>query len=174
MSEVNGTLVAALYQSEDRAMVVLDMIRRMSQEETIKIVDAAALVKDLNGKIHVHESKELTVKKGARRGAVVAGVVGAIFPPAFIASAIVGGGVGAVIGKLRDSGIQNDTIKELSNQIETGKAAVVVLVENAWVAPVERALKSNEATLIIQPIDDETLKQLYLASQSDQASTVVE
>ena len=170
MTELSGKLVVALYESEDRAMVVLDMIQQMSHAETLKIIDVAALVKDLEGKIHVHETKELTVKKGARRGAVVAGLVGAFFPPAFIASAIAGGGLGAVIGKMRDSGIKNDAIKDISDQIEIGKAAVMVLAEDDWVAPVENALKSNEAKLIVQPIDDETLKQLYLASHSDHPS----
>jgi uncharacterized membrane protein len=175
MANPSGMMVAALYESEDRAMVVLDMIHQMSSAETIKIIDAAALVKDVNGKIHVHETKELTVAKGSRRGALVAGIVGAIFPPAFVASTVVGGGIGALIGKMRDTGIPNSDIEEIASHIENGKAAVLVLAEEPWVADVENALKGDEATLIRQPIDDETLKQLYLAHpekhQSHEATT---
>lgn len=168
MADVSGKLIVALYSSEDRATVVFDMIHQMNQMETIKVIDAATLVKDIDGKIHIRETKELTVKKGARRGAVVAGLVGAIFPPAFLASAVVGGGLGAAIGKLRDTGIKSDDFKAIADQMDVGNAAVLVLAEDDWVAPIENALKSNEAKLIVQPISDEVLKQIYLSHLHDE------
>jgi uncharacterized membrane protein len=166
MAEQQGTLIAALYSSEDRAVVMLDEIQRMSHVETIKVIDAAALVKDLEGKIHVRETKELTAKKGARRGAVITGLVSVLFPAGLIASAVVGGIGGAVIGKLKDSGLKNDTIKGIADRIEIGKAAVLVLADDEdSIVRVQQALKANEAELIVQPIDDETMKQIYLAHQ---------
>jgi uncharacterized membrane protein len=169
MAEKTGSLVAAVYTSEDRASVMLDTIQQMHNATTITIIDAAAINKDADGKVHIKETKELTTGKGARRGALVTGLVGLVFPPSLIASVVVGGGIGALMGKLKDSGIKHDSMKEIANQIGDGQSAVVVLAEDAWVPQIEQALKGNEAKLIVQPIDDETLKQLYLAQQAEQA-----
>ncbi|HYJ13136.1 MAG TPA: DUF1269 domain-containing protein [Thermomicrobiales bacterium] len=164
MATQQGTLIAALYASEERATEMLDEIKRMSHADTITIVDAAVLVKDQDGKIHVRETKELTARKGARRGAVITGLVSVFFPAGLIASAVVGGIGGAVVGKLKDSGIKNETIKGIGDQIGVGQAAVLVLVEEEdSIAGAQNALSADEAELIVQPIDDATMKELYLA-----------
>ncbi len=169
MAEQQGTLVAAHYQSEDRATVMLDEIQRMSHGETISIVDAAALVKDLDGKIHVRETRELTTKKGARRGAVIAGLVSVLFPAGLIASAVAGGIGGAVAGRLRDTGLKSDTMAGIAERIEVGKAAVLVLAtDEVSIARLQQALVANQGELIVRPIDDETMKQLALARQQEQ------
>src|SRR5688572_13090464 len=88
MAEKTGSLVAAVYTSEDRASVMLDTIQQMHNATTITIIDAAAINKDADGKVHIKETKELTTGKGARRGALVTGLVGLVFPPSLIASVV--------------------------------------------------------------------------------------
>jgi len=47
---------------------------------------------------------------------------------------------------------------------------VLVLAEDTGVTWVVQSLASNEGALIVQPIDDVTLKQLVLASDTDHPS----
>src|SRR6187402_360484 len=92
-------LVAAVFPDREHAETILDMLERMHKAVTITIHDASLVTKDDKGKLKIEETHELTTGKGARRGAIIAGALGVIFPPAFLASAISGGLIGAIAGK---------------------------------------------------------------------------
>ena len=162
MSEKKGELLAAVYPNEEHAKTTLDMLVAMHKAVTITLIDAAMVTKDESGKMHVAETAELTTRKGARRGAIVAGVFGLIFPPSLIASVLVGGGVGALAGKLRDTGIKADQVKDIADKIEPGKAAVIALTEGEFGPQVQMALTGYEGTLLIQAVSEDTLKEIYL------------
>ena len=162
MSKKKGELLAAVYPNEEHAKTTLDMLVAMHKNVTITLIDAAMVTKDDDGKIHVEETAELTTRKGAKRGAIVAGVFGLIFPPSLIASVLVGGGVGALAGKLCDTGINSDQIKDIADKIEPGKAAVIALTEGEFGPQVQMALTGYEGTLLIQAVSEDTLKQIYL------------
>jgi uncharacterized membrane protein len=157
-------LLAATYPDLEHARVTFDMLQKMHRAANIDLVDSALVRKDEKGKIRIEETTELTTGKGARRGAIITGVFGLIYPPSLLGSALVGGAVGAISGRLRDTGIKNPRLKEIADQLEPGKAAVVALAED-WSTPdVQRALAGFEGTLVIQPIDEETMKELYKAA----------
>lgn len=161
MSAQHGELLAAVYPNEEHAKTTIDMLVAMHKAVTITLIDAAMVTKDASGKIHVNETAELTPRKGAKRGAVIAGVFGLIFPPSLIASVIAGGAVGAIAGRLRDTGIKSEQISEIANQIEPGKAAVIALTEGEFGPQVQQALTGYEGTLLIQAVSEETLKKIY-------------
>jgi uncharacterized membrane protein len=160
-------LLAATYPDLDHARVTFDMLQQMHRAANIDLVDSALVRKDDKGKIHIEETTELTTGKGARRGAIITGVFGLIYPPSLLGSVLVGGVVGAIAGRLRDTGIKNPRLKETADQLEPGKAAVVALAED-WSTPdVQRALEGYEGTLLIEAIDEETMKELYKAAASN-------
>jgi uncharacterized membrane protein len=150
-------MIAAVYADEDRANVILDMLEQMHRATTINLSDAALVTKDAEGKLQIKETREVTGKKGFKRGAIAAGVFGLIFPPSLIASAIAGGVVGGAWGKLRDTGIKSSSMNELGEKLEAGKAAVVALVDQESVAATERAM---------QGYDGELVKHEFSASES--------
>lgn len=125
----------------------------------------ARQAKGKDGKVHVKETKELTTGKGARRGAIIAGVFGLVYPPSLIASVVAGGGTGALASKLRDTGIKNDHLKKIADQLDAGKAAVIALAEDEYVPEVQNAMNNLGATLIVQPLSDEQLKQMLIATE---------
>lgn len=155
-------LVVGVYGRDHDATVVLDTLTKMHKEGTISLVDAAKITKDDDGKVHIQETRELTARKGAIRGAVVTGVLGLVFPPSLLVSAAVGGGVGGLIGRLRDSGMKGDRLQELSTHLSFDSFAVAALVESTSVVQVEHAMKAMDGKLIVQPIDDRALKQIYI------------
>jgi uncharacterized membrane protein len=157
-------LVAAVYPDQEHAQVILEMLERMHRALTISLVDSALVTKDDQGKLHVQETKELTTKKGARRGAIIMGSLAVLFPPTIIASAIAGGAIGAIAGKLRDSGIKNKQLHELAERLEPGKAIVVALAEDDSLAKVQSALGDYEGELVVAPIDEQTLIEINKAA----------
>jgi uncharacterized membrane protein len=153
MSKQKMELLAAVYADEDRARVILDMLQQMHRATTITMADSAMAIRDAEGKVQIVETREVTTGKGAKRGAIAAGLFGLVFPPCLIVSAVAGGAVGAAWGKLRDTGIKTDKIKALGEQLEPGKAAVVALVDAASVQTTERAMQGYDGELVRQAVD---------------------
>ena len=143
-------LLAAVYADEERARTIADMLEQMHRATTITLEDAAIVTKDADGKLQIHETREVTTGKGAKRGAIAAGLFGLVFPPSLIVSAVAGGAVGALWGKVRDTGIKTQSIKDLGDAVQPGKAAVVALVDEASVHDTEVALKGWDGELIRQ------------------------
>src|ERR687885_2942103 len=98
-------MIAAVYQDEERARTILEMLERMNHTQTIELVDAASLTKGADGKLQVKETRELSTGKGAKSGAIAGAVLGVIFPPSLIVSAGAGAAAGGLWGKLRDTGL---------------------------------------------------------------------
>jgi uncharacterized membrane protein len=133
-------ITAAAYPDQERADTILDALQQMHRASTITLADAALITKDPQGTIQVKETREVTTGKGARRGALIAGCLGLIFPPSLIASVLVGGGIGAFIGKLRDTGIKSGDMKEVANRMEPGELVVITLSEPQWTPAIERTM----------------------------------
>src|SRR5262245_21699015 len=160
-------LLAAVYENEERARTIADMLEQMHRAATITLEDAAIVTKDQQGKLQIHETREVTTGKGAKRGAIAAGLFGLVFPPSLIVSAVAGGAVGALWGKLRDTGIKTKSIKDLGDAVQPGKAAVVALVDEASVHATEVALKGYDGELIRQTLSaDEAAAAQAAATES--------
>src|SRR5215211_7486737 len=84
-------LLAATYPDLEHARVTFDMLQHMHRAANIDLVDSALVRKDEKGKIKIEETTELTTGKGARRGAIITGVFGLIYPPSLLGSVLIGG-----------------------------------------------------------------------------------
>jgi uncharacterized membrane protein len=134
-------IVAAAYPDQERANTILDALEKMHRASTITLADAALITKDPQGKIEVKETREVTTGKGARRGAVISGCLGIIYPPSLIASVLVGGGIGAFLGKLRDTGIKTRDMKEIATGMEPGELVVITLAEPQYTPAIQRTME---------------------------------
>jgi uncharacterized membrane protein len=145
-------IASTVYPDQEHAKSILDMLEKMHGASTITLKDAALVSRGGDGKIHIEETRELTGGKGAKRGAIVAGIFGIIFPPTLIASALVGSAVGGVWGKLRDTGIKNDSLKNMAEDLQPGQVAVVALADEEWIPQIENAMKGYEAEPVLTPL----------------------
>ena len=143
-------VLAGVYKDEEQATRILDVLKLMHKESTITLDDLAMVTKGDDNKVHVHETRELTAKKGAIRGAIVTGIFGIIYPPSLIATVVVGGGVGALWGRLRDTGVKMDTMKDIGHEMKPGEAGVIALCEPEWAAEVERALGAEPGSKVVR------------------------
>ncbi len=159
-------LMAGVYADRERAKVILDMLESMHRENTITLVDAAMLTKNEKGKLEVEETAELTGREGATRGAIILGVVGLIYPPSLIATVIAGGGIGALAGKLRDTGIKKDQMRDIAAKLDGDQAAVMALSEAESVMAIEQALKGYQGELLTQELGPELSEDVSALTQS--------
>jgi len=127
------------YASEAAARDDYGMVKDLHASGAVGTYDAAVVTKDDSGKVHVNKD-EMATRHGAWGGAAVGAVIGILFPPSIIGTAIVGSAVGGVSGHLW-RGMSRSDVKELGDVIDLGQAALVVVGDSK----VEQAL--DKATL---------------------------
>jgi uncharacterized membrane protein len=139
MSERPVFLYAALYDEIADAEADYEAVFDLHAAGAIGTFDSAVIRKEADGKVRVTKTEKPT-QHGAWTGAGVGALVGLIFPPAVIGSAIVGAGAGGLIGHF-SRGMSRGDLKDLGEELEKGDAAVIVLGESRIEEQLEKATK---------------------------------
>jgi uncharacterized membrane protein len=159
MSDVPVQVVVAAFKDENTASEALKALKQARNEGLIKIVDAAVLRKDENGKLHIKETADMGGGKGAVIGGVLGGVVGVLAGP--IGWAALGGAViGGLAAKLKDGGFKDERLKKLGEGLGPGNSAIVAVVELTWVKQVEKAMADAGAQAVTEELSADIAKQL--------------
>jgi uncharacterized membrane protein len=158
-TDVPIQIIVAAFGTEDAAGAALKRLQQAQHERLIHIDDAAVLRKDADGKLHLHETGDLSGAKGAAIGGVTGAVVGLLAGPVGWAA-----GLGALIGglgaKLRDSGFPDDRLRRIGEGLTPGSSAVVAVVEHTWVDTVVRELQQEGADIATERIQRDIADQL--------------
>ena len=123
--EKSTFLLAGAYASVEDAQADYQVVKDLHSEKVIGGYDAAVITKDDQGKVHVNKDETAT-RKGAWGGLGVGAVVGLVFPPALIGTAVVGAAAGAFGGHLKRSLSRSD-MEDLGGLLEAGEAGLVVI-----------------------------------------------
>ncbi len=145
MSDRPVFIYAATYGDRADAIADYDSLLELHAAKLVGTYDVALIVRDADGKVHVHKHEKPT-QHGAWGGIAVGAVVGILFPPSIIASAAVGGIVGGVGGHLR-KGISRGDAKELGELLEGGEAALIVIGESRLEEQLDKLLTRAEKSI---------------------------
>jgi uncharacterized membrane protein len=113
------------YPSEAAARSDYDVVKDLHAAGAVGTYDASVVTKDDKGKVHVNKD-EMATRHGGWGGAAAGAVIGILFPPAIIGTALVGGAIGGVSGHLW-RGMSRADVKEFGDVIDAGQAALVVV-----------------------------------------------
>jgi len=166
MSDRPVFLYAALYDDVAAAEADYEAVFDLHALGAIGTFDSAVIRKDEEGKVRVTKTEKPT-QHGAWTGAAVGALVGIIFPPAVIGSAIVGAGAGGLTGHLA-KGLSRGDLKELGEELEGGTAAVIVIGESKIEEQLEKAVQ-HSVKLIEKQIDadaDELKREIEAAAKA--------
>lgn len=130
-------LYIGTYPSEAAARADYDVVKELHSADVVGTYDAAVISKDPSGKVHVNKD-EMATRHGGWGGAAAGAVVGILFPPAILGSALVGAAIGGVGGHLW-RGISRSDVKELGELIDAGEAALVVVGASTLEAALDKA-----------------------------------
>jgi uncharacterized membrane protein len=161
MSTTSITLLAARYPNQEHAKTILDTLEEMHRAHTIDLKDAVMITKEPDGKIKTHETTDVTARKGALRGVIAGGIFGLIFPPSLLISAVAAGGIGALWGKIRDTGVKHEDIKEFAGDLAPGQAALVILVSSQTAEIAQETLGSYEGDVLTKIYREEDFVKEY-------------
>jgi uncharacterized membrane protein len=130
-------LYAAVYDNIPDAEADYDAVFDLHAAKAIGTFDAAVIEKE-GDKVHVHK-REKPTQHGAWTGIGVGALVGILFPPSIIGTAIVGGTAGGVIGHLW-KGMSRGDLKDLGEALDEGNAALIVMGESRIDEQIDKAV----------------------------------
>src|SRR5689334_13840476 len=132
-------LYLAIYDGEDAAREDYEVVKELHAADVVGTYDAAVITKDAEGKVHVDKHEKPT-QHGAWTGAGVGAVLGVLFPPSILGSAIVAGAAGGLVGHVW-RGLSRGDVKELGELLDTGEAALLVIGKDQLEETLDRELK---------------------------------
>jgi uncharacterized membrane protein len=157
-------LVVLGLDNPDDAERVMDLAGDLAKQQLLELEDAAYAYRDDKGKVRIHQAVSLT-GAGAASGALWGTLIGMLFfmPVAGLA---IGAASGALGGKLTDVGINDDTIRQIGEQLQQGRAAVFLLARSATTDRVIEAIKPFNPTVIQTSLSHDREEELVRALQS--------
>jgi uncharacterized membrane protein len=138
MPTADGTfLYIGTYPNEAAARADYDVVKDLHALDVVGTYDAAVITKDSSDKVHLNKD-EMATRHGGWGGAAAGAVLGILFPPSIIGTAVVGAAVGGVGGHLW-RGISRSDVKELGELIDDGEAALLVIGASTLEEALDRA-----------------------------------
>jgi uncharacterized membrane protein len=133
----NAFLYIGTYPDEAAAQADYEIVKDLHSAGAVGTYDAAVVTKDADGKVHENKD-EMATRHGGWGGAAAGAVVGLLFPPAIIGTALVGGAIGGISGHLW-RGMSRADVKELGDVIDAGQAALLIIGESKIQEAIEKA-----------------------------------
>jgi uncharacterized membrane protein len=141
-------------------------LQRIQSANLIDLEDAVYVTKDEKGNVKLHQSRHTTTK--ATFGGSAAGlVVGSILLTP-IGGAALGAAAGALAGKMSDVGIEDEFIRELSEQMQPDSSAIFLLVRSVSREQVIPQIAVYGGTVLETSLDPEFAAQLQAVLDQSQ------
>ena len=147
-------IIVASFADMDLAKEAYGALLAAESADRLHIEGVLVANADDEGKVHIVKMTDHKTRNGFLAGAVAGAVVGIIFPPAILASALWVGVGGAAIGKLRNVAMKSAAAKELASVLVPGSSGIIALARLAEVAEVEKELPKATAVKAA-PVSDE-------------------
>jgi uncharacterized membrane protein/sporulation protein YlmC with PRC-barrel domain len=154
-------LMAKVFDTVDQADRALDFVEDLHRHKTIKILNAAVLVKDEDGTTSLKDTRDIEPKRGRLLGAVTGGLLGLAGGPAgVVVGALVGAGAGGLAARKLDFGFSDEFLENLQTHLQPGNSALVLLAEHKWAADLHNALSDGEGVVFQQTLSDALVEEL--------------
>jgi uncharacterized membrane protein len=158
-----STLVAIAYPDRDTAEQVRQEMLQATKEHLLRLDDAVVVEHTPDGKIKLHQAVS-TTGTGAAGGAVWGGLIGLLFLAPLLGMAA-GAAGGAIAGKMTDSGINDNFMKELGAKLPPGGAALIALGQAESREKVLERVKGYGGEIIQTSLDSEDEARLRAAME---------
>ncbi|MEU6661422.1 DUF1269 domain-containing protein [Streptomyces sp. NPDC046821] len=162
-----SNLFVLAYNDLATAERVRDKVIDLSRQHLVELEDIVVVERREDGKIKLHQAVNQTAL-GAAGGALWGGVIGLLFLAPLLGAAV-GAAAGAAGGAVTDTGINDDFMKELSQNLRPGAAALFLLVKQAAGDKVIPEIAAFGGQLVQTSLSHEEEDHLRAAIQAAQA-----
>jgi len=150
-TDVPVDLYIAAYSDPDGAQEDWENVKDLAKEKAITVEVLLLVSRDAGGKIR-EKDNAYTIGVGTALGTAGDLLIGLIFPPALVPSN------GAGVGGLVSHHDKKELKAEVANDLPVGSSGIVALLDEHWVAAVERAL-SKADNVSKHEVDRSSLEQ---------------
>jgi uncharacterized membrane protein len=151
-------LVAIVYPTEAKAEEVRQRLFKLQKEYLLKLSDAVIAVKTEAGPVKLNQLVNTTAI-GAASGSFWGLLIGVLFLNPILGVAL-GAASGALGGALSDYGINDAFMKEISETLKPGNAALFVLIQEMTADKVLREIQDAGGIVLKTSLDDSREKLL--------------
>jgi len=151
-------LIAIGYPDEATAQAAADEAHRLAKNLIIEPDAIAVIVRDADGKFHVHTSHH-TVEDSTTWGMVWGLLFGVLFFVPFLGVAI-GAGMGALMGKITRLGIDREFQDQVRDMLKPGTSALFLMVEKVTPDKAVDALSQYGGTVLKSSLSKEGEQEL--------------
>jgi uncharacterized membrane protein len=164
-----ATLVAIAYPDQETVERARATVSRLEEELTIQAEQVAVISRDQEERHHVHTSHSGMSMAG---GAIWGGFWGFLFGVLFLipfAGWAMGAGLGALLGHVKDEGINDDFQQQVRDYLQPGTSALFMVIEHATPDKAIAALQPYGGAVIKSSLSDEDTKRLQEALRAPTA-----
>jgi uncharacterized membrane protein len=145
-----SNVVVVTFDSETEAGELRHTLRNLQKQGLLDVEDAAVIMRDSEGKVKVDDETSHGTKVGAGVGAMAGLFVAFLFPIAGIA---VGAAGGALVAHFMELGIDKQFVKDVTDSLQPGNSALLMVVNSANAAAVRGALGPYKGTVLQTSLD---------------------
>ncbi len=156
--EVKATdldLMAWSFSGMEQAEEAFKVLKDLEKDSQIELLNVAVIIKGMDGKVSLRESKEVDTRSGTLGGAITGGLVGLLIGPG---GAMIGAASGAAAGrrsaKKVEVGVSNEKLKAFQEDMPLGSSAIILLVEHRWFETVRHSLARFDHKFFYQRLTD--------------------
>ncbi|MGB9303191.1 MAG: sulfatase-like hydrolase/transferase [Mycobacterium sp.] len=161
MSEEHAIVLVAGYEELKGARLDFDALAERVKEKRIALRGAVLVAKDADGNATMIDTGDHLGRKGAAWGAGVGVAVG-LFAPPLLASVVIGGAAGGLVGRFADHRIKSGLQDNIGQALAAGTAVVIAVLPPGSRLAVEQALARSAMTSVVE-MEAPTLKGLEAA-----------
>jgi uncharacterized membrane protein len=157
-------LVVVAFPTEEKAEEVRHKLLDMQREYLIELGDAVVAVKQPSGRVKLNQLYHPTAA-GAAGGALWGTLIGMLFLMPLAGTAL-GAAAGALGGAMTDAGIEDQFMKDAAQTLQSGNAALFLLIRKMTTDKVLAALQGVGGTVMRTSFDhtkEEALRQALAA-----------
>ena len=167
------TLIVADFNDTAIAWQAYELLKSLEDGRTVEIEGVVVVKKNDDGKLEVQKVTDHTTRRGLGWGVVGGVVLGVIFPPSILASAVVLGAAGAASGALVERHHKKELADELQDAIEPGHSGIIALVSDPSVVEIQKALDKADR-VVAKAVDKVAAEEMKAAAKEAEAQSKAE
>ena len=161
-------LIVADFNDTDAAWGAYELLKSVEDGRTVEIEGVVVVKRDADGTIEVQKATDHSTRRGLGWGVVGGVVLGVLFPPSILASAVVLGAGGAAVGKAREVHHKKELAEELQDVLEPGHSGIIALVSDPGAVEIQKALaKANR--VVEKAVDKVAAEDIKAAAKAAEA-----
>ncbi len=164
-------LLVIAYPTEAQAEEMRKTVLGLQREYLIELGDAVVAVKGADGQVKLNQLVSMTAA-GAASGAMWGALLGLILLNPLLGAAF-GAAGGAIGGRMADIGVNDTFMKDVSQRLHAGEAALFLLIRKVTADKVLDRVKGSGG-IILQSSFDETKEAVLREALAEAQSTVAQ